>query len=217
MGHRSVLVWGAGGHAAVVADAAQAAGATIVGFVSDDVSLLGSPVEGFEVGIVALDRDLRRVLAAGESLPAGAECVALGVGDNRNRSAIAALIPANLMPPVIHPTAVVSATARISPGAVVLALAAVNPRANVGVAVIVNTGAIIEHDCALGDGSHVSPGAILTGGVRVADGVWIGAGAVVLPGLDIGPRAVVGAGAVVTKHVNADSVVLGVPARSGSG
>lgn len=42
---------------------------------------------------------------------------------------------------------------------------------------------------------------------------WIGSGAIVLPGVKIGDNAVVGAGAVVTKDVEADTVVGGVPAR----
>ena len=44
-------------------------------------------------------------------------------------------------------------------------------------------------------------------------GATVGAGAVVLPGVTIGERAMVGAGAVVTKDVEADTVVVGNPAR----
>ena len=43
--------------------------------------------------------------------------------------------------------------------------------------------------------------------------VWIGAHATILPGVCIGDNAVVGAGAVVTKDVDANTVVAGVPAR----
>ncbi len=49
--------------------------------------------------------------------------------------------------------------------------------------------------------------------VTLCDGCYIGAGAIILPGVTIGRLAVVGAGAVVTKNVDAQTVVAGVPAH----
>jgi UDP-2-acetamido-3-amino-2,3-dideoxy-glucuronate N-acetyltransferase len=48
----------------------------------------------------------------------------------------------------------------------------------------------------------------------VRRGASIGSGAVILCGVTIGERALVGAGAVVTRDVDADAVVAGVPARA---
>jgi len=49
--------------------------------------------------------------------------------------------------------------------------------------------------------------------VRLGRGAVVGAGAVVLPTIEVGANAVVGAGAVVTRHVPANTVVVGNPAR----
>jgi acetyltransferase-like isoleucine patch superfamily enzyme len=49
--------------------------------------------------------------------------------------------------------------------------------------------------------------------IRLGDGVWIGQGCIFLPGVEIGANAVVAAGAVVTKAVEAETVVGGVPAK----
>ncbi len=49
--------------------------------------------------------------------------------------------------------------------------------------------------------------------IVVEDFVWIGANVTVLPGVTIGRGAVVGAGSVVTKDVEENSLVVGVPAR----
>lgn len=49
--------------------------------------------------------------------------------------------------------------------------------------------------------------------ITIGDDVWIGGGAVILPGVTIGNRVVVAAGAVVSKNVEDDVVVAGVPAK----
>ncbi|GAA0853521.1 sugar O-acetyltransferase [Aliiglaciecola litoralis] len=48
--------------------------------------------------------------------------------------------------------------------------------------------------------------------ITIGNNVWVGMGAKILPGVTIGNNAVIGAGAVVTKNVEADVVVAGVPA-----
>ncbi|HYA22187.1 MAG TPA: DapH/DapD/GlmU-related protein [Thermoproteota archaeon] len=50
-------------------------------------------------------------------------------------------------------------------------------------------------------------------GVKIRDGAVIGGGAILVAGVKVGERAIVGAGAVVTKDVEPNAVVLGVPAR----
>ena len=49
--------------------------------------------------------------------------------------------------------------------------------------------------------------------IHIGRNVWIGANATVLAGVTIGDGAVVAAGAVVTKDVEPNSVVGGVPAK----
>lgn len=54
---------------------------------------------------------------------------------------------------------------------------------------------------------------LLANSIVIKKGAWIGAGAVILPGVTIGEHAVVAAGAVVSKDVEPDTVVGGVPAK----
>lgn len=50
--------------------------------------------------------------------------------------------------------------------------------------------------------------------VRIGAGAYVGAGATILPGVSIGPGAVIGAGSIVSRDVEAETVVAGIPARA---
>ncbi len=49
--------------------------------------------------------------------------------------------------------------------------------------------------------------------IHIGDNVWIGSNATILPGVTVGDGAIVAAGAVVSKDVEANTVVGGVPAK----
>ncbi len=84
-------------------------------------------------------------------------------------------------PPICHPSAIISQSAKIGHGAVILAGAIVQPNSFVGQAAIINTGAIVEHDTHIGPGSHIAPRAVILGGASVGTCSMIGTGAIVLP------------------------------------
>jgi len=50
-------------------------------------------------------------------------------------------------------------------------------------------------------------------GIQIGDNVWIGAGVKILDGVTIGKGAIVGANAVVTRDVEPNTTVVGIPAR----
>lgn len=203
MEERPLVVFGAGGHGKVVADVLLAAGERVAGFVDD-----GRPAGSIVMGLP--------VLGGASWLAANAARVALGVGDNRARARVAeacADIGADLAT-AIHPRAVVSPSARIDVGAVVMALAVVNPDAVVERGAVVNTAAVVEHDCVVGRFAHVSPNAAMAGACRVGALAHLGIGAVMLPGTAIGDETVVGAGAVVTRDLPGQVIARGVPAKT---
>lgn len=75
---------------------------------------------------------------------------------------------------------------------------------------IVNSGAVIEHDCCLGDFSHVAVNATLCGNVQAGKFTFVGANAVVIQGVTLGDSALVGAGAVVLGDVKENQKVVGI-------
>ena len=212
MARMRLVLYGSGGHARVVLDAARASAAyEVVAVLDDDPATSGSSFEGLPV---RGDRSLLPSLRA-EGVIGG--IVGIGSIDviNVRASIFKLLRDADLRLPVIaHPRATIAVSAVIGDGSVVFAGAIVNPGAHIGANVIVNTGAIVEHDVVVGDHTHISPGAHVAGGVRIGAGSHIGIGSTVIQGVTIGERAFVAAGALVAKNVADGARVRGVPARS---
>ena len=139
--------------------------------------------------------------------------VILGIGDNHIRYKIYKELPHLKYINIIHPSAVVARSVKLSDGVVIAANAVVNPFATIGTGVVINTTSIIEHECVIGDFSHIAPGAVLCGNVKLGKRSFIGAKAVVKQGVTIGDDVIVGAGSVVISDITDNITVVGNPTR----
>ena len=199
----NVVIIGAGGHAKVVYDAILSAEQhEVIGFVDDNVDLIGTKLYGLPiVGNIA---DLDSV-----------EGYVIAIGNNTVRQEkVAFYSQAGYVPiTVIHPRAVIAKTAQICEGTVVFANVVVNPEAQIGKHVILYTACTIDHECDIADYAYISPGCNVGGQVAIETGAFLGIGAVVLPRITVGAWSIVGAGAVVTKDIPAHVTAVGVPAK----
>ena len=204
---RRIYLWGAGGHAKVVADVARALGMCVVGFIEESSERHGQDYYGAKI-------------LGGESWLLSSQAdrtcevfVAIGHNAARLHCLEVATRAGYVVPTLIHPMASVSPTARLEPGTIVMAGAVVQADTVIGLGGIVNTGASVDHDGLLGRGVHIAPGARLAGQVTVGDRTLIGVGAAVIPQTRIGHDCVVGAGAAVVCDVPDGQTVVGIPAR----
>jgi sugar O-acyltransferase (sialic acid O-acetyltransferase NeuD family) len=208
---KQVIGIGAGGHARVIADILRLRNEVeMVGFLDRDQSLWNTQVAG--IPVLGDERRLPELMAAGIR---DAFVGLGGVGDNAPRRRVYEMLVSMGLEVVsaVHPSAIISPSARLGKGLVAMAGVVINPDAQIGDNVILNTGAIVEHDCVMGAHVHIAPGACMGGGVRIEEEAHIGLGAILLPRVVIGARAIVGAGAVVLKDVAPGIVVAGVPAK----
>jgi UDP-N-acetylbacillosamine N-acetyltransferase len=206
---RKLVIWGAGGHAKVVADIISLRGEYVIaGFLEDAPSgsspgkFLGVPVY---YGLDGLDRLQSMDVAF----------LILGFGDCGARLARSDVARARRWSyaTALHPSAVIASSAEIGAGTVVAAGAVVNPEVRLGEHVIINTSASVDHECVIGDAAHVGPGAHLAGRVTVGRATFIGIGAIVLPGVKVGAESEIGAGSLVLHDVPDGMLAFGSPAR----
>jgi acetyltransferase EpsM len=204
-----LVIWGASGHARVVADIVRLQNLfEIVGFL-DNVTpqrrgeiFAGKPILGGTEQLEPLSK-------------AGVSFMILALGDGRARRQLAnsSRNAGFQLACAIHPKAIMAEDVTPGLGTVVAAGAVINPGCQIGENVIINTGATVDHDCIIGEGAHVCPGTHLAGWVKVGAGTWVGIGSTVIDRIEIGAESTVGAGSVVVRNIPPGVVAYGVPAR----
>jgi sugar O-acyltransferase (sialic acid O-acetyltransferase NeuD family) len=200
-----ILLYGAGGHAKAVLEMIQAVGAFgVAGIVDDNPALTGTSVLG--VPVLGTRAALPGLLEQGIFLAAN------GVGGIINIEIRVKLFEllANYgfaFPILRHPRATVEPSAQLADGVQVFANAYVGSSAVLHEKCMVNTGAIVSHDCEIGRYTHIAPGCLLAGHVHVGERALVGMGVTTIIGLKIGDGARVGNGAVLLADVPARQIV----------
>lgn len=89
----------------------------------------------------------------------------------------------------------------------------VNAQSVIGNGVILNTNCVIEHECSVGDYTHIAPSSTLCGNVSIGSNCFIGANTVVRENIHICDDVTIGAGSVVVKSINEPGIYFGNPAK----
>ena len=178
-----------------------------IGFLDDDRATWGRRIHGVKV--------LGPLASAGERRGA---CFVNGIGSPANHRSRPAIVRSTGIPDerfvtVVHPTASISALARLGHGCVVLQHATIASNVDVGHHVIILPSSIVSHDDVVGDHTAIAGGVSVSGGVRIGRACYLGTGSSIIGNVTLGDRCLVGMGSVVLKDVAADQVVAGNPAR----
>ena len=113
---------------------------------------------------------------------------------------------------IVAPSALVTRNSSVGEGSAVLNNAVIN-RAHLGRNVVVNTGAIVEHDCVIGSNSFIGPGAVMGGNVKIGENCFIGLGTRIKNGVTITDNISVGMGAIIDRDLTEPGIYHGIPLR----
>ncbi len=203
-----MLLVGGGGHSKSVIDVLLQIGDFYDLAMVDVRNKVGTEVLG--IPVIGCDDDLHELFHSGYTQA----FVTMGsIGDAKRRAQLFhQLIAIGFeIPTIVARSSVVSSHAELYAGVFVGANAVINAGSVIQIGAIINTAAVVEHDCVVGDFSHIAPGSVLCGGVHVGNNTHIGANAVVNQQLQIGSNTMIGAGSVVTKAVMDNVVAYGNP------
>ena len=200
-----LVVFGSGGHAKVVIEAALAREPGREMVIVDDApgangrSVLGIAVTGGRSALQSL----------------GGAAVVPAIGDNRARAELLEWLRAqgHALESVVHPSAIIANSVKLGAGVFVSAGAIVIAEARVADGAIVNTGSSVDHDCVIGEAAHIGPGVHLCGNVRIGARTLLGVGSCVRPGISVCDDVVLGAGSVVVSDIAEAGTYAGNPAR----
>ncbi len=186
----AIFVVGAGGFGAEIVDYLQhvldraaTPAYAIAGVVDDHVA--GPPPE--QVGGVPF----RGRIADVADTPSARFVVAAGAPRFR-RETIEQLRALGLpLHTLVHPTALVSASAQVGEGSVIAPFSIVNANARVGAGCVLNVYCSVGHDAVLGDFSVLSPYAAMNGWSSVGAQSFLGTRATVFPRVKVGERCTI--------------------------
>lgn len=190
---KNIYIYGASGHGFVCADVARS--------------------NGYD-GIIFLDDVKKEYLKFDESLEKFD--IFIAIGDNKTREKLYEKVlncgfnVVNL----IHPSAIISPSACIEQGGVlIMPNVVVNAKAVVGKGAILNTSCVVEHECKIGEFTHISVGAKLTGNVKIGKRSFLGVNSCILPNLSLADDSILAAGALLSKNADKSGIYIGLPAR----
>jgi sugar O-acyltransferase (sialic acid O-acetyltransferase NeuD family) len=193
-----MLLYGAGGHAKVIASILFDSDILVEGIFDDDLSKLS-------IHSISMLGSYRADFQPNES-------IIISIGNNEIRSLVSKKIqhPFGI---AIHKTALIDKSCTIEKGTVIMHRAVLQADTKIGKHVIVNTSASIDHDCKIADFVHIAPGVVICGNVQIGEKTLVGVGSILVPNIKIGKNCLITAGSVVTQNIPDNSITRGNPAR----
>lgn len=193
MAKTRLLVVGAGGHGRSVAEAAV---------LSDQFEVVGFLDDGLPRGTSVLNAVVLGSIASMSQHLAGTDQVIVAIGNNALRERLTQQVTevGFKFATVVHPRAIVSPSASLGAGSVVMAGAIVGTEASLGIGTIVNCGAVVDHQAKVEAYGHLGVNASMAGGTVLGRNAWMQAGTAIGFGICVSPGSILQPGVSVMKQ-----------------
>lgn len=202
-----IFIVGAGTYGEAMYELAEQLGYTIAGFFDEDENKAGQAV---------MDS---LVLGKFSTLPTKYmknRKFIIAIGNNDIRKSLMDFIVENggETPTLIHPTAVISPSAKVGKGVYIHGNTYIWTKAIIKDFTIISPNVVIAHHTTIEAGCLISTQSSVGASVQIGEKVFIGMGATIVTGVSkIDSHTTVGAGAVVLENLDSHSVYVGVPAK----
>lgn len=203
MKEEEVILVGAGGHALSIA---EFAGHRIGGY------LANSPNEELDSQWLGTDEKKADLIGRGHKFHMAYIYSGLPIMEKRGRLIEDYQKSGAMFETLICPTSIVTPKSVVGEGSAIMAGAIIN-RAKLGEHVVVNSGAIVEHDCTVGSNTFIGPGVVIGGFTKIGKNCFIGLGAKIGNNVEIGDNISVAMGAVVNKNLTKPGIYHGNPLK----
>lgn len=207
--NKPIIILGAGNIGKSAMEAFLSNEVLVYGFLDDDSSLQGKEIGEVEVMGKLEDPNYLSII--------GSECEAFVAIEEIEvrRNLVQMLMDERKVMPVnaIHDSAILAVSAQIGYGNYLGAGVIIGSYTELKSHLIINQGAIINHDVKLGNYVQVGAGSVINSAVHIEDEVFIGSGVTIVSGIKVGSGARIGAGSVVIKNVDEGQTVFGNPAE----
>ncbi len=110
-------------------------------------------------------------------------------------------------PNIIHPSVVISKSAKLGKGNVIYPNSVIGPNCKIGNFNLVTSYSFVSHDCVIGDFNFLST-AGLAGNVTIGDKNFFGIRSTVIPSVSIGINNTIQAGMVIDKNVSDNETIF---------
>lgn len=177
----------------------------VKGFFDDDPQKIDTEQFGFKVvGSVDEVKKLKDI------------AVVIGIAFPKIKRRIFKVISANsslMFPSLIHEQAWVSEGISLGEGCIIYPGTAINYGSDIKNFVCINMNCSLGHHTKIGRFTSLAPGVNTGGHTTIEEAVDMGIGASTMQDINIGADSTVGGQSMVTRDVNAQSTVVGIPAK----
>lgn len=183
----------------------------VIGFVEVDSSKIGEVViDGYTV--VTCDKEIEAFASnyaiLGAVIPVGTPKLKYKIYDSIEH------INNFVYPNIIHPSVQIDHTLiNFGMGNIITSGVNLTCDIRIGNFNLINLNSTIGHDTIIGNFNVINPLSAVSGNVIIKDRCLLGTGSKVLQQLTVEDDSTIGAGAVVVKDVEANSTVVGIPAK----
>lgn len=94
------------------------------------------------------------------------------------------------LPVIISPLAHIANGVKLMEGSIVMHHALINTNARIGIACIINSKALIEHDCIVEDFCHLSTASVINGNCRIGEGSFLGSNMILPHNTRVTPHSI---------------------------